>query len=368
MKDVSYYAQYQQKDAHVFTVKWEDLESGNLLETDEVNEGEKPTYDGPTPTKKPIKYENYTVTYTFAGWDKYIEKASRDITYFSEFKENITDIKPEQSDYYYNIRFLNEPYGNSEFYSSGRDDTADGDGKTVFYLDTNNTDETDEITYSLMLIDSNGRECSLNGGPSSRNIYGKYADVDASKPENMPWVCKPVGTGNCKFIVIEYNYETYKSKVVKEIPVYLRDWNAEEKAWRKSVIEEATDPSMTNAEKMYSICAYIEQRFSYFRVLPDEPGYLMLIKYEGVPYWIDKRGNSFTTPALLVEFGKDLGYPLHNCYGDYEVGTKEWKNFHSLAYSEEDDKYFRACPALSTGYYTDPIEMFDPATYHFWGE
>ena len=139
---------------------------------------------------------------------------------------------------------------------------------------------------------------------------------------------------------------------------------------------------MTNAEKMQAICDYIlfdqnsdvfSWNFRYYKIpvgsLPGSGGgYIFLIADAGIPFWKTKRLNSSDSPALLTEFGEDLGYPLHNCYADYEVGTDKWKEYHMCVYSKEDDMYFKACPSMETGYYDEPIVMFDPNTYNFWGE
>ncbi|MBR1985964.1 MAG: hypothetical protein IKA24_03650 [Mogibacterium sp.] len=378
MEDVSYQAQYLQKDLHTFTIKWVDRGTGDVLEIDEVNEGEVPTYNGPTPTKNSYKEENFTWTYTFAGWFPGVRAATEDITYYTSFAASAEDISVSQSDYYYNVHFLNEPYGNSETWNFDGKEIAEGGGRTVFYLETNNTND---FGYLIYILDSNGKKCNLGGGTVSGD---RYEDLDVSKLNGELYSCQPACTGSCTIIISEYSLDTNSERIVKEIPVYLRDWNAEEKAWRQSIIKEveAAKPSMTNAEKMQAICDYIlygnttgeyGRNFSYYKVpvgsLPgDGKGYIFLISDEGVPFWKTKRLNSYTSPAILVEFGKDLDYPLHNCYGDYETGTPEWYDIHMKVYSEADDKYFEACPSMHTGYYDEPIVMFDPATYHFWGE
>ena len=69
---------------NLYTIIWKDAD-GSILECDEnVVEGTIPTYDGPTPTKK----IDETYTYTFAGWDKEISKASKYETYTAIYYRN----------------------------------------------------------------------------------------------------------------------------------------------------------------------------------------------------------------------------------------------------------------------------------------
>ena len=64
-----------------YTVTWNNWDDTEL-DTDEVEEGATPTYDGTTPTK--AEDENYT--YTFAGWSPEITAVTGDVTYTATFE------------------------------------------------------------------------------------------------------------------------------------------------------------------------------------------------------------------------------------------------------------------------------------------
>ena len=258
-----------------------------------------------------------------------------------------------KSSYTYNIHFLNEPYGNG--------------GYTVIYLETDNPNRFD---YSLGILNSSNQVKNLN---ISRGFYGgssqnTYDDLDLSQMSGYICICSPECIGNCTLVIYEWDSTTYTDVVVKTKSVFLRDYSAEQTAWMQSVINEVTDSTMTNKQKMNAICDYYYDNFKYSRY-NGQNDYITLITDVGIPYWIQKRTNSAESPAELVEFGTLLGYPLQNMYDVYERGTPEWRQYHMCAYSAEDNEYYEACPSTTTGY-MDPntIKVFDPDTYQFWGE
>lgn len=77
-----------------FTITWLD-EEGNVLKTDEVEEGATPLYSGETPTKTATA----EYTYEFAGWLPKIQPATKDICYTTFFERN----KVETPKYLVNI-------------------------------------------------------------------------------------------------------------------------------------------------------------------------------------------------------------------------------------------------------------------------
>ncbi len=77
-----------------YTITWKNSD-GSVLETDKVEEGKLPSYDGATPTK--AKTAEYT--YEFDGWDIKISEATADLTFTATFKS----IKNK-----YNVSFVDE--------------------------------------------------------------------------------------------------------------------------------------------------------------------------------------------------------------------------------------------------------------------
>jgi len=64
-----------------FTVKFVDY-NGQVLVTQTVKEGEKPTYDLPDP----VRDSDGVYRYVFKGWDKAIKPASKNVTYTAEYE------------------------------------------------------------------------------------------------------------------------------------------------------------------------------------------------------------------------------------------------------------------------------------------
>ena len=326
-----------------YTITWKNY-NGNTLKTDNVKAGDKPKYTGSTPTKPGTdKY-----TYEFDGWTPSIVAASENTSYTAKFKAI-----EKTTSYSYKIHFLNEPYGNG--------------GDTVIYLETDNLNRFD---YSLGVLNSNNQAKNLN---IKRGFYGgssqsTYDDLDLSSMSGYICICSPECTGDCKFVVYEYDYDTYTDVIVKTKSVNIKNYYAEQTNWMQSVINSVTDSSMTNKQKMNAICSYYYNNFTYS--LNNGNGqYITLLSDVGKPYWKTKRTNSAESPAELVEFGTLLNYSLQNMYDVYEVGTPEWNRFHMCAYSAEDNEYYEACPSTSTGYMNpNSIVMFNPSTYQFWGE
>lgn len=70
----------------IYKVKWINYD-GELLESDDVQYGVKPTYDGETPRKE--KSAQYT--YVFKGWSPSVTKVTKNVTYTAQYNE-ITNI------------------------------------------------------------------------------------------------------------------------------------------------------------------------------------------------------------------------------------------------------------------------------------
>ena len=66
-----------------YTITWQD-EDGNVIKTDEVEQGTTPVYTGTIPTKAATN----EYTYEFAGWLPKIQPATKDICYTTFFERN----------------------------------------------------------------------------------------------------------------------------------------------------------------------------------------------------------------------------------------------------------------------------------------
>lgn len=330
-----------------YTITWKNWDESTLA-VFRIKSGEMPVYSGSTPTKP----ETDQYTYTFTGWTPSVVAASGNATYEATFH---AVAKPEPTEFDYEIHIINEPYGHG--------------GRLNVYVETNNPNRAN-YTISLQNASNQTEQSNIlntiyNGGNSS-----SYRDLDLSKIHGCIYICSPNYVGNGTLLVQEIDRTNGTRKTVASRSITLKDYYAEEQEWMQSVINQTTTSSMTNKQKMYEICDYIEHSFTYsLNDGWDGTGYIDLIVDAGIPYWKSKTANSSSSPAFLVEFGTLLGYQLHNCYADYPQGSTEWENYHMCAYSEADNTYYQCCPDLSTGT-IDPntITIFDPATYQFWGE
>ena len=80
--DNNLYAVWQVK---TYTVTWKNW-NGTVLETDtDVEYNSDPSYDG----KNPTRAADAQYTYTFKGWDKPLEKVTKDVTYTAVYEETI---------------------------------------------------------------------------------------------------------------------------------------------------------------------------------------------------------------------------------------------------------------------------------------
>lgn len=348
--DVTYQAQFRET-RRTYTITW--VVDGKSSTTT-VNAGDVPVYNG-TPTKPTANGKSYT----FTGWSPTPVAATGNKTYTAQFSE--TSVSP--LGYTYKIHLLTEPYGNA------------GTERMLIpvYLETDNPNY---LSYDFSIKDNNGKDVKFSTVYTyykRGNNTSKHLDFSI---DSIPTGCVYLGytdySGKATIDVYEYDNDGNEN-IVSTKQITIKDYNAEEQAWIQSVINNATDSSMTNSDKMFAICKYLGEdlNLQYTKVDKDNPdnGYLSILADEGKPYWVTRRANSYISPTFLVKFGTALGYPLHNCYYDYEEGSDMWRAFHTYAYSEADDLYFSACPGISSGY-TDltTIEQINLKNYQFWGE
>ena len=351
-------------EENVLTVTWKNWD-GTVLYSCTAKPNEVPEYEG----KDPIRPDEGKICYKFSKWDNGPSEARYVQTYTAEYE---MQLKP--SGYTYDIKILNKPYYSR--YSNS--------GTIAIYLDTDNPDPGD-ITYTA--FDSNGEplrtlwEPGVHGGEIYYSVSAngsEYADVDTLDRGYITLFDLYIVQNNEFALTDKITFKFYEedrgSGLEREVAsktVRVYDFDAAEKVWTDAVLAEVTTPSMTNKEKMYAICRYILDNFTY--TLNDKgygnKGYLYLITDVGKPYWERGTLNSYSSPGLLCWFGKLLDYPLKNMYPVYEQGTPEWDQFHMFAYSEQDDAWFEACPYTETGT-VDPstIKKWDPDTYQFWEE
>ncbi len=83
--DATYTAQFT-GTVNVYTITWKNWD-GTVLETDQVEYGTTPKYNGDTPTKK----GDAQYTYTFTGWTPEIAAVTGDVTYTAQFTGTVNE-------------------------------------------------------------------------------------------------------------------------------------------------------------------------------------------------------------------------------------------------------------------------------------
>jgi hypothetical protein len=165
-------------------------------------------------------------------------------------------------------------------------------------------------------------------------------------------------------VVLYTEPTTYKKTL------YVKNYDVAKDLWYDEVIAKTTTDKMDVDEKIRSIMSYwdVMSQYTALEYYTDENGgtkkrYLTLTTEYGVPFWTTGRVNSATTPAILAEFGKRIGYDLENLYSMNPNGGPcaeyglDWDTYHYKVRGVYKGKvyYYGNCPpAVATSY-----EMID---------
>ena len=72
-----------------------------------------------------------------------------------------------------------------------------------------------------------------------------------------------------------------------------------------------------------------------------------------MPWFATKQWDSYISPAILAAIAERIGgfEEVHNCYGDYPVGSANWKIWHFKIYVVYNGEkyYYECCPSINTG-------------------
>lgn len=259
---------------------------------------------------------------------------------YTEIKSVIVSLDMQ---YDYRVRFIGQPYAPS--YS-------------VFYVETENPEV---LTYEVLFYGEDGEIAQ-----STAISIGNYDNTSNADIHGHILHCRFTKPGRYTVKVRERIHPFYADSELftEEITlgtIVTRDLEAEENAWMQGIIDEVTTPDMSKREKMSAISYKLFNISKYTKSYVG--GYIYLLEDGNKPYFILKEWNSFSTPIILVNFGKMIDYPLENLYYKYEVGTKEWDRYHMIAYSEEDHAFFQCCNPTDTNWYDiqsiDELPRFD---------
>ena len=159
-------------------------------------------------------------------------------------------------------------------------------------------------------------------------LDGKFIDTFAGRPdyadihfdtENYGWSERKVKDG----FLIEGSIEkagTYNIVVEEKIPnttrtiqvcskkVTVLDKDKEEKKYIQNLINEITDNSMTEREKLQALEKYIRTNYIYYQKRAAVNDNLLNKAPETTPYWISKEFSCYGSSSLMYKIGQELGY------------------------------------------------------------
>ena len=175
--DVTYTAQFTET-TNTYTVNWKN-EDGTVLETDTVEYGKTPEYNGETPTKE----GNAQYSYTFSGWDKEITAVTGNATYTAQFTETTNTYTVTWVDGDGNTTTDTIGYGTTPSYD-GEKPTKASD-KNYIYKFRGWTDGTNTYTAENLP--------AVNGDVTYTAVYDRFAiihedDVFVNSTESTPEV------------------------------------------------------------------------------------------------------------------------------------------------------------------------------------
>lgn len=256
---------------------------------------------------------------------------------------NISNKSIKKAEYSYDLFFL-DATGSNLYDNSMR----------TLYIKTDNPDP------STIGIVSNGESVLKYIRLMSGGQY--YDDIHYLKINDYDQPLKKVDGGYVGYLefdepgrytieVREYKEDGYVT--TKKTTWTVQDYDVAKYAWMDDIIATHTTASMTPFEKMEAINEYLNTP-GLFKYLTRSNGEnVRLASMPNTPFFVTYRWDSYTSPAILCEFAERIGGfdDIHDCYGDYDIGSSEWSNTHYLARLTigNDVRYYEACPPSYTG-------------------
>lgn len=325
---------------------------GNEISTQYVEKGKNAT-----PPQNPTRSG-----YEFAGWDKSYNNITAYTTIIAKWVDKTKNLK-----YNYDFKFFNQPYSEATtalFIETNNPDPASFSVKYYKSDGTENGVGVGKINYHDLSYagDEQGNSGSLYmelisdsmDGDSGIEVTGGYVYTTSLQDhgETTIEVTELTRISNDKNSPDYYRIKSREKKKIGKITV--KDFRKEQDKWANDVISKVSNGSNTKKEQMQAITKYLASIAKYRKNYIDKNGerqYLNLIVDQGVPSWVSNEWDSYSSPAYLCYFGEKTGYPLHNMYGDYTVGTAEWQKYHFYAKSTQDGTLYQFCPSSLTNRY-----------------
>ena len=197
------------------------------------------------------------------------------------------------------------------------------------------------------VMDASGKQESVT------TVSAPYADIEGGNSVTNGWR-KVEGGYVCYLSFESAGTKTFRLKengtVIATLKVNVADGDEAESDWMDAVLASVTTSAMDPFQKMQAVCSYLLKHFRYSVVM--DGSYVTLAQY-AVPYWVSYRWNSYTSPTVLCAFAQKIGgfSDIHNCYGDYKVGTTDWQitHYYCKVTRNGETRYYEACPSSDTG-------------------
>jgi len=207
----------------------------------------------------------------------------------------------------------------------------------------------ESILQMIYSYDSTGKRCRYYDDVEYLDIMD-YKSLLCKVPGGYLGIIYAETAGKVTVEVQELSSEGYV--VAKTFSMNVLDYETARNAWIDNVIETQTDSTMNPKEKMDAISKYLTN--GEFKYLTGINGFhVTLAAQPNSPWFLSKRWDSATSPAMLAVFAERIGgfEEIHNCYGDYPRGTYEWQVYHHQTYVVYNGEkyYYTVCPLSGTG-------------------
>ena len=267
------------------------------------------------------------------------------------------------------------PWSGIETVTIGDNSVASGSGAQhsykLYFLDTVDTGLYSGVSKPVYIQTENSDPSSIDlvadGKSVLSNITGwggeqYYDDIEYLQIDDYDNVLHKVDGGYVGYLEFE-KAGTYKVEVreigkkgyatAKTVRWTVRDYNTDLYAWMDQIIADHTNSSMTPFEKMDAVCDYLisDDLFHYVTQSNDEN--VTLAAIPNGPCFRAYRWDSYVSPYMLCVFAERIGGfdEIHNCYGDYTIGSAGWISTHYYAKLTigDDVRRFAVCPPSFTG-------------------
>lgn len=258
----------------------------------------------------------------------------------------------------------------------------------LYFLDPSGTDLYTENMRPIYIKTENPDPSSIRLISNEKSVLSNiqkwggeqyYNDIHYLKASDYNEQLKKVEGGYIGYLEFEdpgvytvelHEYDKDGYAAAQTLTWNVMDYTDAVTVWADSIIAEQTTSDMTSFEKMEAVCLYLDTP-GLFKYLTNVGGNLVdLAALPNSPCFKSYRWDSYISPNMLCLFAQRIGGfdEIHNCYGDYPVGSGDWVAWHHYARltANGETKYYTVCPPVFTGEigevkyinFSDPAELY----------